>query len=694
MQHKPKAGKGTQVDIKPNVVLSTEEGTKVSFADARIPDFKKSASVSHIPFGTGDDYPDYLQMLYDKSAKHAAIINTKVVYILGNGFDKKDENVNAFLAAANPKQSWDELSKPICHDIENKGGLYLQVIPKKGKNGYNVYHVSYDKMRTNKDNTFFWYKEDDEKKWQTANLKKFPAFYNGIKEPSIFYYKEFRSKRLPYALPSWVAACNWIESDIEVSKATLTNAKTGFSASKFINFFNGEPDETKKKSIQKRFENAATGAEGKKILIGFNNDPEKAPTVDDLGQSDLTKEDFTAVNDLITDNVYAGHCVTHPLLFGIQQEGKLGNSQELKLAFDIFKNTYANAKQRNIENIVKRFASYAGVTGEIKLVDIEPVGLELTEATLLKVAPLDWLREKLNIDKDKYPGPPADNSGAAAAPATPPAATEPIKQSADSPVPNEVLMNLSGKQQYQLMRTVRLFSKGKLTIEQAMLQMAGFGFTEEQARTYLGVKDEEFVDETEEYTEEAAALLFEAIGEDKEVYTLIEYKGYTNDEDAFAFAFDAAVKLSDLQKDIVAILKKDPKASDEIIATTLQKGVDKVAAAIDDLIKNKIVAPLADKTGRKVLKTEGVKSIPTVMVRYSYEKRAIAEGPEVLPTTRPFCKKLCELNKYYTREEIQMISERLGYSVFKRAGGFWKRPDGVTDYQCRHEWRANVVIKK
>ena len=77
----------------------------------------------------------------------------------------------------------------------------------------------------------------NKKKWEN-NLrqaeKTYPAFTNGIKETSIFYYKEYRCGKYPYALPSWVAAANYIESDIEVSKHTLTNAKTGFSASKFI----------------------------------------------------------------------------------------------------------------------------------------------------------------------------------------------------------------------------------------------------------------------------------------------------------------------------------------------------------------------------------------------------------------------------------------------------------------------------
>lgn len=76
-----------------------------------------------------------------------------------------------------------------------------------------------------------------------------------------------------------------------------------------------------------------------------------------------------------------------------------------------------------------------------------------------------------------------------------------------------------------------------------------------------------------------------------------------------------------------------------------------------------------------------------VTVKYSYEwnddapenERDTPEHP-----SRPFCKKLIELNRLYTRREIEEISMHLGYSVFDRKGG-----DG-----CRHKWVRQTVVKK
>jgi len=76
-----------------------------------------------------------------------------------------------------------------------------------------------------------------------------------------------------------------------------------------------------------------------------------------------------------------------------------------------------------------------------------------------------------------------------------------------------------------------------------------------------------------------------------------------------------------------------------------------------------------------------------VFIKYSYEPK---EGLEpIIATTRPFCRRLIELDKLYTRAEIESISQRVGFSVWDRKGGFWGDKD-----ECRHRWFRHVVIKK
>jgi DNA-binding NarL/FixJ family response regulator len=640
--------------------------SSMEFADSRIPAMEEKRGYDYIPFGDRNDYPNYLLWLYNKSAKHNAIINGKCVYILGNGLTSEDEQGKLFLKKANEKQSWDELIKMACLDIENFGGCYFQVIPKL-IGGYNYYHIAYDKIRTNEHNTCFYYK----KKWENNLVKaekEYPAFNPTIKETSIFYYKEYRCGKAPYALPTWVAAANYIESDIEVSRHTLTNAKTGFSASKFINFYNGEPDEKKKAGIQARLENAATGAEGKKLLIAFNNDPAKKPTIDDLGASDMTKEDFTQVDNLITNNIITGHNVTNGMLFAIQQEGKLGGATELKTAFEIFKSTYVNYKQRNIETLVKYFSKVAGIDVEYKIKDIVPVGIELNPLDFKELLPKAWVLEKLGIDVSKY---------------------EPQAEQLQAQQGNDALVNISGRQQQNLLRIVRLFTQGKLSKNQAAIQLQAYGFTTEQINQYLGVEEQFSADDEDEYL----ANMFAECGYNRDEFDIVSSSSYDGSDDDFV-VHESFADYTEREMNVLELLKKQPELDNNQIAEALKLERYIVTDIITNLIKNGAIK--LDGTIRKVTERIPAKQLPEIKVVYTYEKRSIAEGPTLLPTSRKFCVRLVALSesgKVWSIKNIQDISQRVGYSVFKRCGGFWNN-NGVIEYQCRHEWVKHIVIKK
>ena len=647
------------------------------FADSRIPLMQEKRGYDYIPFGDRNDYPTYLLWLYNKSAKHNAIINGKCVYILGNGLKTQNPAGEVFLKKANESQSWDQLMKLACLDIENFGGVYFQVIPKLA-GGYNYYHIAYDRMRTNEHNNTFYYK----KEWNNNMLKpetSYPKFRPGIAETSIFYYKEYRCGKAPYALPTWVAACNWVESDIEVSRHTLTNAKTGFSASKFINFYNGEPEEQKKAKIQARLENAATGAEGKKLLIGFNNDPAKKPTIDDLGASDLTKEDFGAVDNLITNNIFSGHNITHPLLFGIQQEGKLGNASELKTAYEIFKNTYVTHKQKQIEEIVGYFSMVAGVEAEYKIKDVEPVGLELDPVQFKDLIPKEWILEKLGIDQTKY-------------------GIQPENQVTQQSLGNDKLVQLSGRQQQNLMRIVRLFSQGKLTKAQSAIQLQAYGFTDDQINQYLGLDDNPQTQDASfaDYDDDYVADLFLEFGDDRSNYTVIKSEVYMGDDEDMRQTFAVIGEYTEREAKILELLKKQPDLTNDKIAEALKYDKQVVNDIIESLTKSGVILPLTEggKILRKITERLPKTVLPEIKVLYSYEKRSDVSGPELLPTSRPFCRRMVAISKtrLFTRQNIQDLSKRLGYSVFTRAGGFWNN-NGVIEFHCRHAWIKNVVIK-
>ena len=124
---------------------------------------------------------------------------------------------------------------------------------------------------------------------------------------------------------------------------------------------------------------------------------------------------------------------------------------------------------------------------------------------------------------------------------------------------------------------------------------------------------------------------------------------------------------------------------------------------INTLIDDNVITEKIDREGlitRKVTRTgesaiKRLEPVTSFRVLYSYQLRP--NIPDLKPgsESRPLCKELMKRNLLFTREEIQNISNQLGYSVFQLCGGWYRRPGTniVTPY-CRHEWVRNVVIEK
>jgi hypothetical protein len=373
----------------------------LTFAEARQPDYKEKKGVGYYEYGHMNDYPEYLLELYKKSAKHQALIKGKINYICGNGWKAGDVYGELFIRNANQVETLEDVTKKIVTDNELFGGFYLQVIWAMNGTISDIYHVDYSKVRTNKDNTEFWIKDN----WKDRHeeVKVYPAFNpNFPKGSQILFVKEYRAGISIYPLPSYFGGLNYIESDIEVSKHVLGNAQTGFTPSKLITLPNGEPNPEEKRIIERKFENKFTGSDGKKFLLSFVNDSGRKPIIDDLGASDLTKEDFGHVDELIRTNIYVAHQITTPALFGIAEPGKLGTRQEMRDGYEIFKNTYINYKQRQIEAVINMIGSYRGVKEPMTLIAVEPIGIEFGEQTIAAVAPKEWILEKLGIDMSQY----------------------------------------------------------------------------------------------------------------------------------------------------------------------------------------------------------------------------------------------------------------------------------------------------
>lgn len=664
------------------------------FDQVPLPIYKEVKGKDWIYYGERNDYPNYLLRLYNNSAKHNAIVTGKVDYICGNGWSVKAEDEMQKAKAYgminqvnSSEESLNELTKKLTTDMTIFGGYYLQVIWTKATGEIaELYHVDYYKVRTNHDNSEFyvsdnWIKNDNVN--PRPDYETFPAFDpNNRTGSQILYFKEYRAGANTYSLPDYRGAISYIELDISIGEYHLNTINNGMFSSKLINLNGGKVSQEEEDRIERQFKDKFSGSKNAgKFMLAFNDSKENEPSIVDLSGTELDKH-FDLLNKTVQQEIFSGHKVSSPMLFGIKTEGQLGGRSEMREAYELFQNTYVNTKQRNIEETINYLYKFNDLTAILELRKTEPINFEFSEAIISANMTQEEIREKLGlapIEKKETAG------------------SQDIINSLNS------LSPLIATKVVESMDVNELRGLIGLPIRQEIVTPTAIN------EAPVGQPDA-FADHKH--------LTCSISEKDAEILAKFEGKGFSRDRfkilesnKMFFSSMDEFVKeelfaeyiLNEVQRNIVKQIQNDPAITIPQIAKAT--GIDEasVIGRINTLIDDNVLEEKIDRVGqvtRKITRTgeaaiKRLEPVTSFRVLYSYEERK--NVPAAQSGSRPLCEMLYKSGNslLFTREEIQNISNQLGYSVFQLCGGWYRNPNtGRTTPYCRHEWVRNVVIEK
>lgn len=649
------------------------------FDQVPLPVYKEVKGKDWVYYGEKNDYPNYLLRLYNNSAKHNAIVTGKTDYICGNGWevvtDDEMEKAKAYgmIEKVNKAgESLSDITKKISTDLILFGGYYLQVIWSKASGEIaEIYHIDYCKVRANKDCNTFYIADD----WiKNGNVNPNPKYteYSSFNDSNptgtqILYFKEYRAGDGLYSLPDYRGAINYIEVDISIGEYHLNTINNGMFSSKLINLNGGSVSPEEEERIEKLFKDKFSGSKNAgKFMLSFNENKDNAPSIIDLSGTELDKH-FDLLNKTVQQEIFTGHKVTSPMLFGIKTEGQLGGRAELREASELFQNTYINGKQKSIESIINYLYGFNDLNAELLLKRTEPIDFEFSEAIISANMTQDEIREKLSL-------------------------------------PQIEKTELSSSQ--TLINSLN-------SLNPTLLAKVLDNMTAEELRNIVGLTV------TTPKEQEPVALSCASHKNDDEVIALFENKGtpksnyialqsdrmlFTNNseiDNELEYAKFAEYVLSRVEENVLAVLKGNPNASIEEIAKKAKVSKSVVTDKLNNLLDQGIVKEKVSKSGevsRSITKSgdaniRKLTPITSYKILYSYEERAGV--PKPITQSRPLCQKLYGSGLYFTRDEIQNITDQLGYSVFQLCGGYYTNPNtGKTTPYCRHEWKRNIVIEK
>jgi DNA-binding Lrp family transcriptional regulator len=682
----------------------------LNFEAHKVPTFKEAKGKDWILFGDEGEYknryPEYLLNLYRRSAKNHAIINSKKDYVVGQGWAVNAEGLDTmglarlqqFIQEPNQYESLNDILEKVALDYELYNGFALEIVYNQLNDKIAaIYHADFARYRSNEDGTKYYYSED----WKKHNpvVEEIDAF--NWKEPSgkqLLYVKGYSPDCKYYPLPTYLGSTGYIELDVEIANFHLNAVKNNFVGGTIVSFYNGEPTLEEQEEIERQIKDKFTGTDNaNSIVLNFADSRDRGVEIQQLNGNDFDKR-FDILNKTVQREIYAGHSVTDPALFGIKEDGIFTSRNQLVDSFELFQNTYVNGRQQFIERVFNDLAAVQGLSNRLFIQDTEPISVQFSESTVTSVMTEAEIREKVGLQVVQTKEDSTVDSKTKDAQAA-------LKGSVGG---------VSG-----IITLLQNVKEGLIAENSAIAVLVElYGFSPEIARsTVTGEVIPENVaaemravfekqDEDSilvEYFKNCGSTDYEPVGNGKALNFESETSARLHEELNRKYWF---AEIDPLDTAILNILKENPATPFLAIAEQLQLSIERVMAglqalneanaikiAIDEVLDSTQRAVEVTKEGERLLE-----QIPPVeeefVIRYVYAKRPGVAGADIIPTTREFCRKLIELvdkeNRTWTLTEIQDIGVSNNRNVWMRGGGFWGK-----SYHCRHYWEQKLMrIKK
>ncbi len=592
--------------------------------ETKLPEYKVVNGKDYVMYGEHNRYPDYLLEMYQRSAKHNAIVNGKVNYITGKGWTYEADKVpsemlgelNRLLENPNPYDDLNDILYKTALDFEIFNGFALEIVWNMNGKVSQIAHKNFGNLRRNVDGSKFYYADEWKEFGEPEGLTEYMPFDPEKRlGKQLFYYCSYAPSVRYYPIPEYLGALAYIETDARIANYHVNNLRNGFLGGFLFNFNNGVPSDEEQREIKRQLQKQLKGDDGERIVVNFNDSADTGLKIEPLNANDLDKQ-FNILNETIQTEIFVAHRVTSPMLFGVRVSGQLGGRSELVEAYELFKAVYINDRVQKLEKVFNYIFSFNGL-GVLEIEPTEPITERLSEQSLLQIMTKDELREKAGL---------------------PPLAEVTVTEQTQS-------------------------------------------FTHHDFRK-----------------EKEELALFQKFGRDASEFVEVTRRpmryGFELLEQEFASEY------AELDADILKMIEKDPAITSDKLAEKLGKSIELISDRISALIEAKAInirGALKElgESAKDFIKPKNPEGEPLVQVMYKYDVLPEFGPQKLIAGSREFCSKMIDLGRYYTRQDINQISDIMGYSVWERKGGWYTKPGTNQHYPtCRHTWMQTLVKPK
>ena len=339
----------------------------------------------------GDEYPEYLESLYNTSPTHQAIVNTKSLIVAGDGFEVDDSNLTEeqkldlykMMEFTDGKRDIEDFITDLSKDNELYGSIAIEVIwsldfTKIVKiNRISPKHIRVGKYEDGDINCYYYSRDWSNRREEITKIHSFDIndkehhrqlLYMGTHMVSNEYYYE----------PSYIASTNWIELEANTGLFYRSLMENGFNPSVVVRFFRKPASLEERDEVVRGLKQSFGGVKNSgKAIVMFSDGKELAPEVEPIQTANLDKQ-YTVLAEQIQSKILTGARVTTPSLFGINIAGKLGES-DFETQVEAFTKFVIRPQQQFLNRIINKLLKVNGLNVNFRILPLEIGKVNKTE---------------------------------------------------------------------------------------------------------------------------------------------------------------------------------------------------------------------------------------------------------------------------------------------------------------------------
>jgi len=332
-----------------------------------------------VQYGKDNNYFQYIIDRYNSSVTQAAMVNGIADMIYGKGVKAKDASKKPGEWAQFVKLFRNEDVEKIVMDYKLFGSAAIQCIYNAKHDAIvEIYHIPVDTLRAEKVDedgiiAGYYYSENWSKVYGKNKPERFSAFGTSDDPLEILMIRNYRPGNFYYSPPDYGAGLVYAELEEEIASYHISNIKNGFAPSTLINFNNGQAKTLKQRQdIEQQINAKFAGTAGRKIVLSFNESSENETNIQTIQLSDAHNQ-YQFLSDEAMKKIFMSHRVTSPRLFGIMENGGLGNNaDEIQTASIFMESTVIRPFRETLLNGFDKILSFNQISLDLYFDSLQP----------------------------------------------------------------------------------------------------------------------------------------------------------------------------------------------------------------------------------------------------------------------------------------------------------------------------------